>query len=363
MRRDVTDKFLEVTMDAYMKRFGASAGKSLLGVFTDEPHIRLHQGPYTPALFETFKKRWGYDLREHLASLFVKVGDWKRVRHNYFEVLNELFIGNWAKPYYEYCEKHNLELTGHFWEHDWPTALHSPETMALYAWQQRPALDCLMNNYSEDLRGQFGNSRITRELSSVANQLGRKRTLCEAFGAAGWEFRFEDQKRIADWLAVFGVNTINQHLSYVTIRGARKRDHPQSFSYHAPYWKEYHHLADYLARLSAVAAQGDNTNSVLLLQPTTTGWFYQNDSDKDTLTSVGQAFQDTHLLLERGNVEYDIGSEYMMANWGGVDGKILKVGQRSYHSVVITPQTENLNKTTFQLLKQFSDAGGKVIHG
>ena len=25
--------------------------------------------------------------------------------------------------------------------------------MALYAWQQRPAIDCLMNNYSEDFAG------------------------------------------------------------------------------------------------------------------------------------------------------------------------------------------------------------------
>ena len=126
--------------------------------------------------------------------------------------------------------------------------------------------------------------------------------------------------------------------------------------------EDYHHLGDYLARLSAVAAQGDNINSVLLLQPTTTGFFYQNDRDKDALTSVGRSFQDTHLLLERGNVEYDIGSEYLMANWGGVNGKSLKVGQRSYHTVVITPQTENLNHRTFELLKQFSQAGGNVIY-
>ena len=56
----------------------------------------------------------------------------------------------------------------------------------------------------------------------MANQLGLPRTLCEAYGAGGWDLRFEDMKRIGDWLYVLGVNTLDQHLSYVTIRGARK---------------------------------------------------------------------------------------------------------------------------------------------
>ena len=109
--------------------------------------------------------------------------------------------------------------------------------MAMYAWHQRPAIDCLMNQYHEDVHAQFGNARMVKELSSVANQLGKQRTLCEAYGAGGWDLRFEDMKRIGDWLYVLGINTLDQHLSYITIRGARKRDHPQSFSYHEPWWK------------------------------------------------------------------------------------------------------------------------------
>ena len=33
-------------------------------------------------------------------------------------------------------------------------------------------------------------------MASVANQLGRQRTLCEIYGAGGWDLRFEDMKRI-----------------------------------------------------------------------------------------------------------------------------------------------------------------------
>ena len=126
----------------------------------------------------------------------------------------------------------------------------------MYAWHQRPAIDCLMNQYAEHTHAQFGNARMVRELSSVANQLGMKRTLCEVYGAGGWDLRFEDMKRIGDWLEVLGVNTLDQHLSYVTIRGARKRDHPQSFSYHEPWWEAYHVSAEYLARALAGPVAG-----------------------------------------------------------------------------------------------------------
>ena len=94
----------------------------------------------------------------------------------------------------------------------------------------------------------------------MANQLGRKRTLCETYGAGGWDLRFEDMKRIGDWLYVLGVNTLDEHLSYVTIRGRRKRDHPQSFSYHEPWWEAYHVMAGYFTRLSLALSQGEQVN-------------------------------------------------------------------------------------------------------
>ena len=74
-------------------------------------------------------------------------------------------------------------------------------------------------------------------------------------------------KRIGDWLEVLGVNTLNQHLSSITLRGARKGDYPQSFSYHEPWWEAYHVSAQYFARLSAALSQGEQVNEVLVLEP------------------------------------------------------------------------------------------------
>jgi hypothetical protein len=354
----VTEKFLEVTLEAYRREIGAQFGKRVPGVFCDEPNIHpVGDLPWSETLAQAFQQRWGYNLLDYLPSLTRPVGDWRKVRHNYFQVLNEQFIEHWSKPYHDYCETNHLEWTGHYWDHEWPNCAGVPDNMAMYAWHQRPAIDCLMNQYAEHTHAQFGNARMPRELSSVANQLGMKRTLCEVYGAGGWDLRFEDMKRIGDWLEVLGVNTLNQHLSYVTIRGARKRDHPQSFSYHEPWWEAYHVSAEYFARLSLALSQGEQVNRVLVLEPTTTAWMYQGDGAK--LKEIGDSFFKLVMALEGAQVEYDIGDEDVIARHGSLDGRHLRIGNRTYQQVVLPPLIENLNSKT----KAFLDQVGTVATG
>jgi hypothetical protein len=357
----VTEKFLELTLEPYRREIGSQFGKRVPGVFTDEPNIHpVEEGwPWSETLLEEFEKRWGYSLLEHLPSLNQPIGDWRRIRYNYFQVLNDQFIEHWSKPYHHYCERCGLQWTGHYWDHDWPKCLSVPDNMAMYAWHQRPGIDCLMNQYEERVDSQFGDVRMVKELSSIANQLGQPRTLCETYGAGGWDLRFEDMKRIGDWLEVLGVNTIDQHLSFITIRGARKRDHPQSFSYHEPWWDAYHVSAQYLARLSAALSQGEQINPVLLLEPTTTAWMYQGDEPR--LKELGKAFFELIMALEKNQVEYDLGSEDVLKRHGSVAPSGLNVGRRSYRTVIVPPMMETLNEPTAKLLQQFLDFGGTVL--
>jgi len=359
----VTEKFLAVTMDAYKREIGTEFGKRVPGSFTDEPHLRPAGGlPWTDRLPDLFQKRWGYGLVANLPALRQPIGDWKKIRHDYYQLLLEQFIERWGRPYYDYCEKNGLEFTGHYWEHEWPDSRSVPDNMAMSAWQQRPGIDTLMNQYGEDVHAQFGNVRAVKEVASVANQLGRARTLSEGYGAGGWDLRFEDMKRIGDWLYVLGINTLDQHLSYVSLRGARKRDHPQSFSYHEPWWDAYHVSADYFARLSTALSAGQQVNEVLVLEPTTTAWMYNAAAEPPAeLQKIGASFQALLVALERAQVEYDLGSEDVIARNGSVDGKSLRVGRRDYKTVVIPPMTENLNAATVAFLERFASAGGTIV--
>ncbi|RLD83380.1 MAG: hypothetical protein DRJ07_06755, partial [Bacteroidetes bacterium] len=265
-------------------------------------------------------------------------------------------------PWYNYTEKNNLDWTGHYWEHGWPNPKHGGDNMAMYAWHQMPAIDILMNKYSEDVNAQYGNVRAVKELSSVANQMGKTRTLSETYGAGGWDLRFEDMKRIGDWQYVLGVNFLNQHLSYITLEGARKKDHPQSFSYHEPWWKHYKVQGDYFARLSLALSSGKQINNILVIEPTSTAWMYFSDIiHNNKFSALGPEFQEFVLNLEKNQIEYDLASENIVKDIGEIKGKNFIVGERSYDLVVIPPSLENIDKPTFELIKAYLENGGKVI--
>lgn len=253
--------------------------------------------------------------------------------------------------------------TGHYWEHGWPDMSHGGDNMAMYAWHQMPAIDMLFNQFNDqNPQAQFGNVRAVKELSSVANQMGYVRTLSETYGGGGWDVTFEDLKRLGDWQYALGVNFMNQHLSHMTITGARKYDYPPVFTSLSPWWRNYGTQNDYFARLSLLLSQGEQINDILVLEPTTTAWLYYSYIKGHPKTmEIGSNFQQFVTKIEKSQVEYDLGSENIIKDNGRIEGKSFVVGEREYKKVVIPPMTENLNRITFQLLKKFVEEGGTLI--
>ena len=368
LHKGVTEKFMELTMTKGYERNSADFGKTLSGIFTDEPNLEaaMSRGTHlrwTPDLWDVFEQRWGYDLKVNLPSLVEETGDWKKVRHDYYETLVELFVERWAKPWSEYCEEKNLVWTGHYWEHGWPVPTDGMDESAFYIWHQMPGVDMLGNEFVDDGQGgQFGNTRAVRELRSAANQAGRNRTLSETYGGGGWNMDFEKYKQLVDWQCVLGVNFVNQHLSYYTLKGVRKFDYPPSFSYHEPWWENYTKMGDYIGRVSLAMSSGEQINSTLVLQPNTTAWMYFSRTKKHpVLDTIKYRFKDFVYQLERRHVEYDLGSENVLKTLGSVSGGNLIVGERAYTLVVIPETMENIDAGTFNLLKAFLHSGGKVL--
>lgn len=362
----VTQKFIDVTMQGYEQKIGEEFGQVVPGIFTDEPNIKAPTGQktirWTPGLFEAFRQQWGYSLSENLPALFEETGNWKKVRHDYYSLLLDLFIKNWSKPWNEYTREQDLKWTGHYWEHGWPDPGHGGDNMAMYAWHQVPGIDILFNNYQEDVNAQFGNVRAVKELSSIANQMGRDRALSETYGGGGWNLTFQDMKRIGDWEYVLGVNFLNQHLSSMTIKGARKRDYPQSFSYHEPWWDHYDLLGDYFGRLSLALSAGKQINNTLVIEPTSTTWMYFSASGENkSVQQRGENFQDFLVELEAEQVEYDLGSERIIREFGQVKRNDFVIGERGYELVVLPPGLQNLDTHTADLIEEFLANGGRVL--
>jgi hypothetical protein len=364
----VTEKFLEITMKGYEGKNRQDFGKTLPGIFTDEPNLEaaLSDGAimrWTPDLWEAFQKRWGYDLRINLTSLVEETGNWMKVRHDYYELLLELFMERWSKPWFDYCEANNLTWTGHYWEHGWPYPTDGLDELACYTWHRMPGVDMLgFRLDSSGLGGQFGNDRAIRELRSAANQCGWQRTMSETYGGGGWNMPFSEQKRLADWQFALGVNCVNLCLSFYSLNGVRKFDYPLSFTYHEPWWDQYKWMADYLGRISMAMTSGEQVNHTLVLQPNTSAWMYfSRRTPNQRIDEIGKGFKNFIYKLEQQHVEYDLGSENVLKRMGSVKGKEMVVGRRDYSLLVIPAEMDNLDGTTVDFIGKYLENGGKVL--
>lgn len=367
----ITEKFIKLTMDGYEDYIGDEFGKTMPGIFTDEPNINTIGGSrsvirFTPVLLNRFEKKYGYQLQTYLPCLYDEIGDWKNVRHDYYSILLDMFLERWSEPWNEYTENKNLKWTGHYWEHGWPDPKHGGDNMAMYAYHQYPGIDMLFNTHARP--DQFGNIRAVKELSSVVNQLDKARALSETYGGAGWELTFDDMKRLGDWEYVLGVNFLNQHLAHMTLKGARKRDYPQSMSYHTSWWENYKPLNEYFHRLSFAMTAGKQMNRILVMEPTTTSWMLHSPTKARAIgtgsRSINELKDQFHSLLkklEKNQVEYDLGCESIIKSHGAVVGNRFVIGSRSYDLVILPPLFENLMDSTYKLLLGYLENGGLIV--
>lgn len=362
--KEAVDRFIEITHEAYKKEVGEAFGSIVPGIFTDEPHFQVKTKgrillPWTLHLEAAFSQCKFYDLMEHLPSLFLETGNYRKLRFDYWDVLSARFVASFSRNIYEWCEKNGMKSTGHYWEHGFPTPIYTGSTMPNYEFMHYPGIDMLFKIGADDK--QFGNELIVKEVSSVGNQLGKERVLSETYGASGWDLSFEEQKRVADWQFALGINFVCQHLIHYSLKGYRKRDFPLSFYAHQPWWNCYKLLGDYLGRLSYALSQGEAMGDILVLHPSSSTWAeYSPLHEQDELKCIEQSVKAVCKQLCEHQYLYDLGDDILMERHGIVGTEGLTIGKVTY-STVIVPHMTVMRSSSFQLLKEFAIKGGRIV--
>lgn len=379
----VTQTFIKTTHEKYAERFEKHFGKSIGAIFTDEPHLytagsgpsknALHISPY---IFSEFFAQHNYDLKDHLAELFFDYSDYKKVRFDYYETLHNLWLNNWAKPLEQWCKKKNIPLTGHYLEHDWPIPYVTPGHVHLLAHLDWPGTDMLFCNILEgekpgwfttqDAQPKGKEPHFTmylKQCSSVCNQLQKQKNICECWGAGGNDSKPADYKRIGDWLVVNGVNMLIPHMSMTTIRGSRKMDHPQFFSDQSSWFSYIKPLNDYFARLCMLTSKGTVKNNILVLDPLTTGYTIakRSQSNDKVFKSMDDSFCSLVDIMTDSLMDFDIGDEYVMEEFGDVTQNMLNIGNQSYNTIVWPAMMQNVRHQTVAILDAFLQAGGNIL--
>jgi len=360
-----TIEFLKSTYEPYKNHFGAEFGKNLKYAFNDEPQLLANAGsralPLTRYSLAEFKKRCGYDLLDHLASLYWDVGDWRKVRFDYWQTIHDLWKENFFRPMFQWCDRNNLQFTGHWMEHEWPYPWITPADASYYAFEHMPGID-LLEGTNLRKRGADEHMLFTiKQMASVANQLGR-RAFCEAYGVAGWDSTFEHYKRFGDWLMVHGIDFMDQHLAFSTIRGARKRDHPQSFTDVSAWWPYYKLHGDHLGRVSYMLSRGVAANRVAVLEPTTSGFLWaRRGASTPELAAMKSSYGELIQYMADHQVDFDLADEYILEWFGKPGAKRLTVGKAAYDVLIWPKDMTNVRSQTVVLLEKYLAGGGEIL--
>ncbi len=265
-------EFIRVTHEAYRRRFGRYFGRTIPGIFTDEPTYGKPPGPnflqWTDKLPRHFRQRYGYDVLDHLVELLFDV-DGKtlsQARWHYYDCITALFVDAFSRQIGRWCRRSGLDFTGHVLGEE--TLLSQSNVVGscqrFYEYMQSPGMDVL-TEYNREYD-------TAKQVSSVAHQFGRRWRLTETYGCTGWDFPFAGHKAVGDWQAALGINLRCQHLSWYTMEGEAKRDYPAAILYQSPWWEAYGKVEDYFARVHVLMSHGKEVRDLLVIHPVESMW-------------------------------------------------------------------------------------------
>jgi len=266
MNRDAVAAFLRITHDAYYRHLGRHFGKTIVGMFTDEPsplgrspRRRPNPQPYTEGLLDEVQERWPADITLWLPALWHDCGPQTAAfRHAYNEAvfarIERVFFGAQSA----WCAAHGIALTGH--------PAQSNEMGALRAFQW-PGQDMVWR-YVEPgkptaLEG--AHSVAAKAASSAAALLGSARNTSELFGAYGWNTTLDEVKWLFDWHLVRGTNLFVPGSCMVSLRGRRAYNSEPDIGLHNVWWPAFPEISHYVRRLCALLSGGQEICAVAIL--------------------------------------------------------------------------------------------------
>ena len=355
---EVVDQFLSLTHDAYEEYFGGKLSDVVEGFFTDEPQYHRWNTPFTDMVAKYFEEEYGQDILDVLGLLFVEKEGYRQFRYRYWRAMQSLMLQNFAEKLYNWCEKHEVKLTGHYMGEDTLGCqmISCGGVMPFYEFEHIPGIDWLGT--------EIENSLSPKQVASVSAQLGKNQILTETFAGCGWDVTPIELRRIAAFQYVNGANTMCHHLLPYSERGTRKYDYPAHFSDVNPWVREYFQcFNDYFTELGRVLGEGKQYVNVAMLHPIRSAYFDYKRMTEESMHGIEaleiNLSKDCEILSSRA-VDFHFLDETLLAKYGFVEGTHIGCGKCTYDYLVL-PHIITMDSSTQELLKTYISQGGKVL--
>jgi hypothetical protein len=373
----VVDHFSKAALEDYLRPYNRlvdSIGDGALG-HTHFDSYEVYKANWTGDFLDSFAKLRGYDLTPFLPDL-VSEADTdlaKRVRHDYRETLQEMFISEFLAPWVNWARSRGMKAS--IQAHGSPGHL-----VDLYGLADQPDTEAFGREgmASKGDGNKNGGYLFGKFASSAAHLNARPFTSSETFTWLEEHFceSLDRMRNDLDYFFLAGVNHMYFHSCTYS-----PSDVPfPGWLYYAstnvdrcqPWWKHLPHLSDYTARVQTVLQQGRPGEDVLLLYPIHDLWldnrgaanllqYCQAHNTTNWLFTVGKPAGDTaHWLWEHG-WKFDWCSDRTIIDRVRVekDGTLV-CGDGRYRALII-PECSWVAAETPSAIQELAAGGGHIL--
>jgi hypothetical protein len=338
----VLDHYSRAALEAHFKAVGEPLLKALektppYAIFSDS--LEVYSADWTPAIYQEFQKRRGYDLKEHLAALTNDlVPDAPAIRHDWGLTLSEMAEDNYLKPLTAFAKAHGTKFRSQ-------TYGIPPVTLSSNSLVDLP----------EGEGHEWRRFSTTRWATSAGHIYGRPVISSETFT---WlhspVFRATplDMKAEADIHFLQGINQLIGHgYPYSPPEAGEPgwRFYAAAvFNNHNPWWIVMPDITKYLQRVSWILRQGTPANDVAIYLPTHDAFAGFKVNGRQ---SVNQAME--------GLIGPNVVPAILDAGYGFDfidDGAIAAKG--IHYKILVVPNVERIPLATYKKIAEFK---GTVI--
>ncbi len=395
--------FIDIVYGEHYRRFGDQFGKTIKGFFVDEPRfgstatyertlgINGHVYPWSGEVPELLEEELGERWACFLPLLWSRENPLCRdVQFTYMNVVSRLFARDFTGQIREWCGKHGVKVIGHVVEDNGVHARigygpgHYFRSMEGF---DAAGLDVVYQVWPEHKDGFFTTPfgyldaeffywGISKMASSAAHIDPAKKgiTMCEIFGAYGWQEGLKLMKWLTDHVCVRGINMLVPHAFSPKYPDS---DCPPHFYAKGknPQWNYFRKWADYANRVCTLLRDGTHRATAAVLYHAEAEWGGGYQPFEKVVRALAEAQIDCD-VLPVDCLERIVGAETAKASDRIVDpeaagekagtGQVkvrdgqLWVNQEAYR-VILIPYAQCLPEKLLEALDQAAQGGVPVV--
>lgn len=278
---------IDTVYEAHYQHMKADFGKTFKGFFSDEPALRAGRGsraipgeyphlpyPWRMDMPELLTKQLGKPARVLLPGLWYDIGeDTRRIRYAMMDTVSRLYGENYSTQIGDWCRAHGVAYVGHVIEQN---NAHSRlgqgagHFFRAMSGQDMAGMDFVLHEMKPEFRNashawntqdfeaddDFFRYMLPQMTVSCAHLDPKKkgRSLCEIFGAYGWQEDAAEMRYLANMLMARGINHFTPHA--FTLKPYPDPDSPPHFGDFNPLMPALTRLHGHMARVASLLDGG-----------------------------------------------------------------------------------------------------------